>query len=765
MSELGKGLSLNYVSNSLLRGIFVNLSFIFVNSSFVATVGGKSYSKLFFFGAILTAICYGLFLWASEKITMYVYFGIILFVGLISVLQFSYVDSHLLLYIFGVTIVVMDLVGTTVSASMLQSGVGPFVFQDIYQKMISAELVSRIAAAATVWGLGQMGDLQGYYPIAWLALLGHLVTFTGTSRSVGSLREKRFSWQQRKEDIISAMGFVKSNHLIRLAIVVMVWTYVTKFVVEYLFYQVVGERFVDSDRIGSFVAMTTMTVVVGSLLFQKYFGSRLIGRKPLSFLLSILPVGVVLIGGAALFVPAFAPVVLLMIFFQICNRSFQLPVSRQCLVPVPQDKRHHVIYMISILMTVGTIMVSGGLTLLNQFMGVQQFVWLVLALAVVSLFFIADIDTYYTRNLWSYFKEKQLGQWKEVDWHSNPLSIPQNRYEEVKTYVKDDGLLDDGEGIVKGELLMRGKEAAQVGSIMKVLSDSYDPYKLNSAIVAHGKLLKSENTTEVIAGLKLVADSFFPHNKRVMEIMAKHPKAQVAQLAKDYLKTEQVCEQLEMRRLRGVTRRRIRELVLRMVQEGRQDDLAKLKRLLLHSDRIAVSKVIRNLSAGVEGAPILWDCLDSKHGWDIEPLINYMYDLPYRQADDYRRLIYPLNWRINRMKARLMVRKTCLELYKQNFSIWSVKHSSSNELKRFAHALFLEEWLLSRKTAAKYADTIGSLVDGKPGERQLLSDIHLQVLKGSHLSDLWAVFMMEDVPQWRRQRAHKIFKQVRGQTA
>ena len=210
--------------------------------------------------------------------------------------------NNVLLYCFVVSVMTVDLVGTTLGPIVLQSSVSPAIFRQVYQHIITAELAARITAAVIVWFLSYVHQLKFIYPIAWFFLLMHfiLIGITIWRMRVAELKA-RVPYRERSrvmENVGSSLTFLFTNPpRACIAMCAMVWATITKFVIENLFYQGADANFGSTRQLASFVSSLTIVIYSLSLTMHHFLSTRLNSRLQLSTLLSLQPINVLVFCG------------------------------------------------------------------------------------------------------------------------------------------------------------------------------------------------------------------------------------------------------------------------------------------------------------------------------------------------------------------------------------------------------------------------------------------------------------------------------------
>ena len=248
--------------SALCRSLYVNCSQILVNTLFVKTVGAKSYSQLYFFAGVAALFYFVYFALRGHNSAFKVYRVVLGLSLLASVLYFLEPFSSPLapfnvplLYFFAVSVSVVDLIGPTLGPAILQWSVNPAIFREVYQRIVAAELLARISAAAMVWIVSQYQHLNFCYPISWLFLVLHFVLFNITVWQLRRTERKskvKILPSAVSETINKSVQFIVSNPLVRAAIAITIWAYSTQFLIEFIFYQTADARFSSHEQYASF---------------------------------------------------------------------------------------------------------------------------------------------------------------------------------------------------------------------------------------------------------------------------------------------------------------------------------------------------------------------------------------------------------------------------------------------------------------------------------------------------------------------------------
>jgi len=726
--------------SALCRSVFTNGTLIFVNSVFVKTVGGKSYSQLFFFASLASLIYYTYFAIRGDREAFGIYKAVLVLALITSILcclerSWTVLEpfNQLLLYLFGVTVMVVDLIGTTLGPIILQLSVNPAIFREVYQKIVTSELLARISAAGLIWIFSVNHWLTLYYPVAWLTLVIHFVLFSITiwRLPAGATRAKgKKSVSEIGVTLGRSAKFIFSNQMVRAAMSIMIWGHVTKFVVELLFYQAADHKLDSATQVASFVSAITMTMILLSLFVQHVFGKKLTDRLQLSTLFTFQPVNILVLGCLALVLPPFWPLVLLMVTYNIINRSIQLPVSRQLLIPVPRTERSTIVSLICILMSVATLIASGAMAALKGMLHLQDFLVILLVLGTVMFFLITGLDSYYIQNLWRSFREARSGRWQD-----EPLA---ENFSSVELEASD----------APQDAASKFNMDLKSHPILGAYAGSYGQLQLLAATKEHRRLLLSDHPRLVLLALRICFIAGFPWFTDFLSRSLSHKDEEVREFARIALKINE-----EFRGLSGyssIFKRKIKTLALEFFEDVIYvEEITKLKSLLKLPDHNAAEAVVVALSdiRFMDLRQTILACIhEDFYGirLSLQPIIDRMYSRNYATTSNCRHLLEQLSFGRNRPEILASIEKNLASLKEEKVSIGQAQKTDNEAktLERFMHTLFAEEYrLCPQKLDRALTDTIGDFQSLSLEDSAMLIDMHLEFLKRSELFSSWKSLM------------------------
>lgn len=736
--RLWKPRSITYKTHffsALCRSIYTNSCWIFGTSLFVKVVGSKGYSKLYFFASVLALLYYVYFAIRGQKDREpYTVYKTALILSLLASAgcflepfsAFLVPYNELLIYLFVVSVMTVDLIGTTLGPIVLQSSVNPAIFRRVYQQIVTSEVIARIAAAALVWILSQGHLLTVLYPIAWSMLILHFILFgiTVWRMRVSGLKDRaqRDSAYPVIENLNSSVRFLLANPLVRVAMIMMVWAVLTKFLLEYVVYQAADARFHSARQVASFLSATTLVIYMLSLFVHHFVSRKLTARLQLSTLMCIQPVNIVVLGGLALVSPPFWPLVLLMVTYNIIHRSIQLPMTRQCLVPVPRHQRGTIVSLISLIVSVVTIITTGTMAMLNRSLNLSDFVIMLVVLGSAIFFVITGLDSFYIRNLFSYFRETTSGTW-EAEPQSESLSSAELESEAELGEAASSGISD-----LKSQ------------PVIETYAFSQDRDKLSGATREHKHMLHSTNPDLRIQGLRICFIAGFPWFQAVLTQAAAHDDPKIRRFAQNALAVNKSFPHVEAHP--SAFRRRIKAVAMELVERGESErQMRALENLSKLADREGAEQVVSALtdSRFKELRTLLLSLID-EDGLTVMPIVNRMFDSDYESARPYRALFQHLSFSKTNADLRALIDTNLCRLKRGDlFS----PNGGETQLERFMHTLFLEEYRLSaRDLDGALIDTIADFKLLAPEEREVLIDMHLSFLKRSEQFPVWQSLML-----------------------
>ncbi len=719
---------------------------------FVKVVGSKGYAQLFFFASIAALLYYLYFaMRGHKKFEPYnVYRCVLLLTLLVSVGCFMEPSTavnepvrELLLYAFVVSVMTLDLIGTTLGPIVLQNSVNPAVFKQVYQGIVGAELAARITGAMLVWLFSQGNQFVLLYPLSWCLLVAHFVLFGITvlrmhrAQSKASTKISESSPSIAVANVFESLRFIFTNPLVRVAMTAMVWATVTKFVIENVFYQSADATFSSARELASFVSVLSTVMYGLSFGLHHLINTNLNSRMQLSRLLSIQPINVLFFGSAALLLPPFWPLVLLMVTYNVIHRSIELPISRQCLVPVPGRQRSTIVSLISMIVAVVTIVTSGLMAVLKTGLILQDFIVFLLLLGSSVLFIVPSLDSYYIRNLWSLLHEERSGNWLEEPQSTSLESAP----------LEDLTLLND---TIRGERLGTSDQLAS-DRIVSDYAFSFNKTRLKETVIAHRNLLSSDKADEVLRGLRICFLSGFPWLRAQLQSATASGDPGIRSYAQKALYIEKIFS--DGHRLSAISRRRIRMLAIDMLPDGSAKPhdttcsasyISKLQILSAMSDSHTVEALTSALvdQRFSEHKSLLFECVSADEPpVSLKPIIDRMFRTDYKSAGIYRELLHALPFGKNAPEIRSILSSMLDKLNEDA----AKADANADRMTVLMHTLFIDEYRLgSSEREETLIGTIAEFPDFSRDERAIVFDMHLSFLKRSEFFRHWECLLHAD---------------------
>ena len=494
-----------------------------------------------------------------------------------------------------------------------------------------------------------------------------------------------------------------------------------------------------------------MTAV--ALLFQHLVGKNLTKRLQLTTLFSLQPINILILGCAALFVAPFWPLALLMVTYSTINRSVQLPVSRQCLVPIPRPYRATIVSLISILAAVCQLLLSGAIIALKGVLHLQDFLVILIVLATLVFLLITRLDAYYIRNLWSLYREARSGRWQDKTvadrLSAAELDTSIGAYEEggvqsnVQAVAYENVQVDAQKSIPE----LQTARDVTLHALLRSYASSYIREELTATTDDHRRLLHSGKEDLTLLALKICFISGFPWFKPIIARSLLHDLPPVREFAKLAAQVDALFEGL-----RGYTssfRRRIKTLALEFLEQNAPTEyIQKLQTLVKISDRDFAESYLAVLSDArfKDLREVLLRCISVEETqFSLKPIFDHMLALDFKSGATCRLILQLLEFGQNDRTLLDVVNANLAALKREHLCLWSDpvrSNQNSNQTERFMHTLFIEEFRLYPKELDQaVVDTIGEFTSVSREDSAILIEMHLEWLKKSELFPSWQKLM------------------------
>ncbi len=719
------------LANNFFRSFSLNLSLLYSASLFISHLGSKAYSGIFFIGTVTVIFIYILIILQKEMSSYLTYTAIAGFLLIVSVLQGIYFDSPDLIFIYTVSVLAVDVISGTINGNLIQSIVPGSSFSTVFQKQMTVDLSARIISSLVIWSSVKFQLLHMVPLLIWLLLGSHMATFLAIVKRYIQLDIKSLSRRRKVREFLDSVTFVKDNLLVRSVIIIMSWAFAAKFLVENIFYVGLSQEYSSVTEVSSIISITSFATIICSLVFQK-ITYRFFGLKP-STLLSFLPIGIMALLIGTMVYGGILSFVGLFVFFKVFNTCLQIPITRRCLVPLPDARKKNIVTLTFLVASVSSLVVSGLLSIFKQYLGLTHYSVL-LVLCTMPLFFVLiDFDRHYIGNLWNQFKENFNKDWTMNSWLAPYSLVGRKRIdlESVKaiTYKVDsidDATKDEVEDIIQGY-------------------QSFDSKVLHDTVRKHYNLLHHSNSMNVIQGVRIIGDLSMSHLLPFLWNLKDSSNIDISNAAIKEIYIDSIYGNLNTEGLRCHSKRKIKSVLRQNL--GRGDDeivLTKISQLLALDFKKTIAKYIEILEVyDYQDSPCLWNCLGDD-GLDLKPFLKAMIEHNYEDAEEYRAVLRHLDLRTAVLLAgRDIINDSTARLMRGKFSFWSITANSrsKSQMRVFQHALFLQLFYMrSDPSFDLVLDSIKDINQADDDQKSMLKQVHLTALSGSYNATLWKYF-------------------------
>ena len=334
--------------------------------------------------------------------------------------------------------------------------------------------------------------------------------------------------------------------------------------------------------------------------------------------------------------------------------------------------------LISIVISVATIITSGVMKLaLKNSLQMEDFLVLLLVLGAAILFMITSLDSFYIRNLWSFFRETRSGHWQDDSQSENlsSLEIDQGT-EKVETGVSSSRLASH-------PIL----ETYALSSSMSDL-ESLPPARIISCLFLIAVDLR-------LFALKICFESHFPWFKPVMLKAAEHSDSVIGEFANKAIRIEHEFD--DMYEFSSVFRRRVRSMALELIDGDETESLGKLRALLRSPEREATESLVSVLANPQFRSirSVVFQCITGDGTYlSPLPLVERMYETDFESARLFREVLEHLTFGKNSTELRATVQNKLAGLKGRDTGSGAnnVEMTTQKLFRPFMHTLFLEEY-------------------------------------------------------------------------
>lgn len=394
------------------------------------------------------------------------------------------------------------------------------------------------------------------------------------------------------------------------------------------------------------------------------------------------------------------------------------------MIPVPRKRRGTIVSLISIVVSLAALITSGGLAVLKNFLHLQDFLIILLLLGSTIFFVITSLDSYYIRNMWSFFKEGKSGSWQDE---------PQLDTLSTVALEPDSAIVDVAAADLKSH------------PILNSYAFSSDPSELLSATNQHRQLLESSDPELLITGLRICYVADFPWFSENLSQAVSHEDPKVRRFAQTAVGINQRFA--NMTGYSSVFRRNIKTAAMNVLEApSKQEDMLELKNLLNCPDHKGAESLMNALTNPKlkELSSLLLSCVvENGTQLTVTGIVERMYACEYENANVYRQLLEQLPFGKSSPELRATIEANLSTFKRDQLPLGrEVAHADTQQLQKFMHTLFLEEYRLSPGELDKaLSDTIEEFQRLSPDESGILIDMHLSFLKRSELFNSWQAIM------------------------
>lgn len=708
------------------RGFASTLAILHTTSRFASAVGARDYPRLYFASSALSVLLYLVLAKISRKATRRFYLGLLFATTAAGLLHFFHEASVVTLIAFAVAATLVDILGPSVSVADLNALASPAIFRVLVRRVLGAELSARVLGSLTVGWL-ERHHTGPLLDLLWLAAISLHILF----RLLPSGLPPEDATPRPTPHFRESFSFLISNPLVRSSVLLSAWAQVGKFLVEYVHYLTASQNFPSPASLASYLSLITTASLLVGLVSQNTWAPRLIARANLSFLFGILPVGLLVLNSLYLGWPGVPTAALLFIFFQSLHRAIQLPVSRQCLIPVPLALRDSTLFTVSLVLSTANLAVSGAMSVWKETFAEQETALTLLLLTFPLFPLLSQLDVHYVRNLWRTYRERTSGSWADALLGDTALPLAA----ETRTLAVAE------EPHAEESHPTRGAEL-KATRILQTYSLSHDAAQLARATLHHRELLRAP-AAEAVFGVRALAATRMPHLLSVLRRLAAGDSIPLRTVATEALEIEAQLQRMGIDRLLPTTRLALQKY-FRADPQG-LDALQTLQSLPeMRPFNAAVAALVR-LPRG-HGAWVL-ECFPERR-LSLGPFFVRLGELSLNDSQIERDFLADLGRAAVGPQAREWIRMTLREFL--------LAHSSEplgeNKLpSQMLQALHMEEWLeRADRGGGTVTYSLRDIEKLSAAERGVWNEIHFELIKGSPFVKAWAQILAREPADDRR---------------
>ncbi len=715
-------LKLQYL-NSWLKGIAVNTAVIYFTATFISQVGAPNYSNLFLYSTLATILFFTSSIALKSRSGHYLYLAIALSFFAASMFYPLFPKNTLVISIITFLAFTADMAGANTCSTSLQLTISPAFLRKAYTKTSSIDITTKvIGSILAVFALRYDAKLL-LLSVLWPALIMHLLVFARiTSRIPADTQhtskrvEVKFIWDSAK--------VIFTNRMLRFFIYLGIWAYGMKFVIELSFFKELELFYPKAKDLGPFFGTLNIITLALTLTFQKLLLPKIVSNLRMTSIFSILPMGVLCLAILFAFVNHFFAASFLFFFFQIIYRGLQVPLSREVFTLVPPQFQKNVSFIVSLVLAMGGLIVSTVAAAYQSELTTEYAIILVAGITTPVIFLLSNLSSQYLDNLWVSLRDKIKFSSKLSSDASFELGA---KIEDGKTStrLKTNALIHS---LKNSQADNHGYKTAR---IIHTYYQSFDTEELARATNDHLSLLNSADDDDVELGLivcEMIGLACF--ETKVLQIAKDHPTPQIKRLASAVLDSIGFLSRYHLAGLSIETQTKVRFLLTKSFQTGKDIQRRAIKHLIMHSDKRTVKAFI-DAMFDTKFKTIRRDLISCAHNdserISLVPLFRAFCHLPHAESLLYRQFLATLD----PLPFKIEINQFLL----QELNTLKLNHIDTSQ-HQFANLLFINEWLLLRKVKDELL-TIDQIFEEASDEVLMIRNLHQEIIKKSKFHPTW----------------------------
>lgn len=740
---------------AFLRVLAFNFALLFSQTTFISQLGAESYSQIFFVCSFLSVGIYLSFLYLSDRQINKFYLGLVLISVLVTIPFAIGKSPPALITLFWVVFIMLsDLSGKNVLSANLQLSTHPAIFRDALNKMVSYELAARILSSAIFLLSSRLLNTQVFAIIFVIVGLIHYFLYFKTHRKTIYPASSLIETSKPIREISKAANFLVTHSLLKQILLIIIWAYLAKFLVEYVFYMETQNYFKSFANIGSILALSSLVSLIITFLTQQYVSRQLAKTQRLSTLLIIMPAAILSISLLFILPLGLIPAILLQTVFIILNKSIHRPMTRECFSVVPSNLRKNVVFLLPVLLSIAGAVLSFALGLIKNHLSPDGILLLLVAITLPLLLIVNNLDTPYVRGLWSKFIENETDESFAAESfeleqilieESTPNDVAKDQIDVDRVLAEEqrvkDYLLNVLLSVHSGGEKLKGT-FKQAYEYLHIIYSSNDKKALSLAVAWHKRLLLSSNPEDRKLGLALCEILGLRCFDRILdEFILNESREDLKEIARLVRRTNKLLSRYHLVGLSFLAQAKFRFLFGKYVHFDKKAELKGLRNLIKLKNKNIAEVYLHSLfsSRYKPIRPILVQALrEGKKTLNTKVFIDALLTQSFHNTVLLQEFLSILPGKSFQTEISSFLAKSCDELYDANFNIWNP--NLNNNL--FLSTLFLEHWIWNNsKTSSRMMSSIPSLLTLNEDQKLMLSRVHLEHLKPSPRFGYWQSFM------------------------